>query len=371
MRFSRFHRLSGRARRVRNSSTSSSVDSRINSSQMYSGKGLDGQNVLLVGPGWLGGAAAIALTDAGARVWTVQRGPGGAGALFAPAPDADSPPQPGRTLPSEERGARDGIVRLAGDIRMPVGWTDALPSTVHHIVVCVAPSRGAGDNHATTYPAALQGALRLAEQHGTRSLVYTSSTGVYGRSDGGASHEDDAIEAVDERQGALLHAEKLLETAAASVSRTILRVAGLYGPSRDPASRFTREIPSGADDVWCNFAWRDDVVAAIVRCVEHPAAPFATRVYNCADGTPVRASRIAAALGAPHTRSPSGESAGAATAPQSRPVGRSNQRIYSERLRETGWEPRMTTVFDGLVALGHRVDPVAEAALARIDLELQ
>jgi len=345
------------------------MDSRISSSKMYSEQGLDGQNVLLVGPGWLGSAAALALAAAGARVWTVQRSPGIATSGFQSAaadtsaitPDAP----PGVAHPGHP------VTRLTGDIRTPVWWTAALPPVVHHIVVCVAPSRSAGDQHASTYPAALRGALLLAEQCGARSLVYTSSTGVYGRADGRASHEDDAIEIVDARQAALLHAEQLLQTATApAVSRTILRVAGLYGPSRDPAPRFKRQIPFGADDVWCNFAWRDDVVAAIVRCVERPAADGATRIFNCADGTPVRASRIAAALGAPPASTHDDHASAQATLP-TRPVGRSNQRISSAPLRETGWQPRMATVFDGLVALGYPLDPIAEAARAHRDLESQ
>ena len=233
---------------------------------------------------------------------------------------------------------------------MPTGsasWLDALPPALDHVIACIAPSRVAGDDHRSTYPEAVRGALMLAAQRQCRSILYTSSTGVYGRTDGGVSRETDRITVHDDRQAALLEAEDALADASAAggVGRTVLRVAGLYGPGRDPAPRFRVAIPAGEADVWCNFAWRDDVVAAIIRLLTMPADPGTRRVLNCADGTPLRASSIARALGAPEAAS--------SPAPAG---GRSNQQIPVEALRATGWSPSMPTVFDGLAALGHHVD---------------
>ena len=197
--------------------------------------------------------------------------------------------------------------------------------------------------------------MRLAADRGCRSILYTSSTGVYGRTDGGVSREHDSIVVRDARQAALLDAEQALRdtTVGASVGRTILRVAGLYGPGRDPASRFRAAIPTGASDVWCNFSWRDDVIDAMVRLTRGPSLPGETRVFNCADGTPMRASRIARALGA--TRPAEADEAGPA---------RSNQRISVEAMLATGWRPSMRSVFDGLASLGHHVDRSDTPAVA-------
>jgi nucleoside-diphosphate-sugar epimerase len=324
MRFSRFHRFNGRARRVRNSG------------RMYNPEVLIGQTVLVVGPGWLGGEVARALTAQGARVWTLQRStpPGSMAATGSDRP----------------------ITSLQGDVRLApsqASWAEALPPSVDHVVVCIAPSRAAGDGYLTTYPAAVAGSLAIADARNSRSIVYTSSTGVYGRSDGGLSLESDPIVARDDRQDALLQAENILRRDAGDggLSRTVLRVAGLYGPGRDPAPRFRDVVPVGASDVWCNFSWRDDVVGAIAHVVAHPAPPGTARVFNCADGVPMRASTIARALGA------------ARLAAESPAVpGRSNQRIAVDALRATGWVPRMPTVLDGLTALGHAVDRAVLAA---------
>lgn len=306
---------------------------------MYSPEVLVGQTVLVVGPGWLGGAVATALSAQGARVWTLQRS--------AP---------PASPSPASVDGDR-AITALQGDIRLPsthAPWADALPASVDHVVVCIAPSRRAGDGYQSTYPTAVAGSLAVAEARNSRSITYTSSTGVYGRTDGGLSLETDPIVARDDRQEALLAAENMMRRGADTVDsasglgRTVLRVAGLYGPGRDPGPRFAGSVPSGGSDVWCNFSWRDDVVAAICHILQHPA-PGTARVFNCADGVPLRASTIARALGA------TGSAADAVEAMVTAP-GRSSQRITVDALRATGWAPRMSTVLDGLEALGHTVD---------------
>lgn len=307
-----------------------------------------GQQFLVVGPGWLGSTVADALSGRGGDVWTLQRS----------APPASS---------------ASSVHPLQGDIRAPgdeAAWRGQLPAHLDGIVVCIAPSRVHGDSHATTYPAAVRGALELAVACSCARLLYTSSTGVYGRTDGGVSREGDAIVVSDARQGALREAESVLDAdlGGPALDRIILRVAGLYGPGRDPAPRFQGHVPVGDDDVWCNFAWRDDVVEAITHLLTAPAVslpdrvpahPLA-RVFNCADGVPLRASRIARALGATEERASSG------VVPRMRPAaapsGRSNQQIVVDALRATGWKPRMTTVYDGLRALGHHVDAPDMAA---------
>lgn len=300
-----------------------------------------GQQFLVVGPGWLGSKVADALGGRGGDVWTLQRS----------APPASSA--------SSGHPLRGDIRALTDD----AAWRRQLPAHLDGIVVCIAPSRMLGDSHATTYPAAVRGALALAHATSCVRLLYTSSTGVYGRTDGGVSREGDAIVVADARQGALRDAELVLDDdrGGPALDRIILRVAGLYGPGRDPAPRFQGSVPVGDDDVWCNFAWRDDVVDAITHLMttpdvsrpDHSSAHPSARVFNCADGVPQRASRIARSLGAKE------ENASADVVHRMRPVaapsGRSNQQIVVDALRATGWQPRMTTVYDGLRALGHHV----------------
>jgi nucleoside-diphosphate-sugar epimerase len=185
---------------------------------------------------------------------------------------------------------------------------------------------------------------------------------VYDRHDGSEVTEQSPIMPRDARVQALRDAEALIATAAGRSTATvhIVRAAGLYGPQRDPVARFV-DPAFAAGDVWCNFSWRDDVIAAITYLLATDRAP-GVRVFNCADGTPLRSSAIAAtlsgrALPAPEERAPVDPSA---------PVrsGRSHQRINVDALLATGWRPVAPTVYDGLRLLGHQVPlgPIAPIA---------
>jgi nucleoside-diphosphate-sugar epimerase len=299
-------------------------------------------SVLLVGPGWLGKTAAARLAERGATVATLQRS----------VPVSTSP----------------DVVALTGDIadaaRGPEQLSalltvvrSALPEPIDHLVVCIAPSRARGDDYGV-YPQAAAGAVALANALDIRSVLYVSSTGVYDRQDGSEVNEQSAITPHDARVQALYDAEQCIATVAHHAGATvhIVRAAGLYGPQRDPAARFA-DPAFAAANVWCNFSWRDDVISAIAHLLHHDRAPGA-RIFNCADGTPLRSSDIAATLTGRTTPTPEDR----APIDRSAPVrsGRSNQRINVDALLATGWRPAAPTVYDGLRLLGHSV-PLAAA----------
>lgn len=299
--------------------------------------------VLLVGPGWLGQATAVRLAALGATVATLQRSATtsiGADIVALTGDIADAARGP------ERLAALQDIVR------------SAIQSPIDHLVVCIAPSRARGDDYGI-YPEAAAGAAALARALGIRSVLYVSSTGVYDRHDGSVVTEQSTIEPHDARVQALYDAEQRIATVAREPDTTvrIVRAAGLYGPQRDPAARLTAPA-FAASDVWCNFSWRDDVVSAIAHLLQHDRTP-GVHVFNCADGTPLRASSIASTL----TGRPVDASAADAPLDGAAPVrsGRSNQRINVDALLATGWRPVAPTVYDGLRLLGHQV-PLAPAA---------
>ena len=279
------------------------------------------QTILLVGPGWLGAPTAALLASQGSRVYTLHRSP-------------TAPPA--------------GCTPVVGHIETAAHDHDALavlPQAIDHLIVCVAPSRTRGDDYGL-YPAAAEGAAALADVLSAKSVVWVSSTGVYDRQDDSMVGEHTTLRPGNARVQALVDAELYIARAANDqVPRVvrILRVAGLYGPGRDPAPRFL----SGATpaDIWCNFAWRDDVRDAIAHLMSTPPqAPV--EIFNCADGHPVQAGEIVKAL-----NGNASDSLGASASRQ----GRGSQRVVVDALRATGWSPSMPTVFDGLRALGHRI----------------
>jgi len=299
-----------------------------------------GTTALVVGPGWLGGAIARALADAGTRVWTLQR---------SPLPSIPSAPHSGERPPSPP------IVRVVGDVTTAAtdeGVCAQLPRQIDTLVLCTAPARARGDSHASSYPSAARGALALATRCGVQSMVYTSSTGVYGRTDGSVVDEESAIVVTDERQQALVEAELALldATLPGECAIILLRVCGLYGPGRDPARRFLEAAGRGdRGDNWTNVVWRDDVVSAVVQLLGRARATMAPRaeIYNCSDGHPMLSRDVTAALGAsPDAMRTEAPSVGAP---------RSNQRIDASKLLATGWRPSVPTILAGLSMLGHPV----------------
>jgi nucleoside-diphosphate-sugar epimerase len=214
---------------------------------------------------------------------------------------------------------------------------------VAQVIVAVAPSRARGDDYGI-YPAAAGGARLLATALGARQLLWVSSTGVYGEQDGRVVTEAMPLPTDREaRVEALRLAEAhILEAVTDGIRPVVLRPAGLYGPGRDPAPRF--RAGTGPLDRWCNFSWRDDVIAAVQHLLDHPPAGPAT--FNCTDDTPVEAWRIVQALtGSTPQPGSSGDSEASG--------GRSNQRVSSAALKATGWRPAVPSIFDGLERLGH------------------
>jgi nucleoside-diphosphate-sugar epimerase len=322
------------------------------------------ESVLILGAGWLGQPLADAFAADGARVTTVRRTP-------------HEPPTGGAALAADLRDLADPVVPLPDALR------------THDVVITlVAPDRRRGDDHAGTYPTAARAAVRLARAAGARALCWISSTGVYGYTDGREVTESTPLAATDAPQRALIDAEAIVRMAdAAAPSETrheapidaatevpsdtppaapdhalvagVLRVAGLYGPGRDPAGRYRDPATIAMrGDQWVNLAWRDDVIAAI-RCWVHRALTAAPadvpRVVNVADGTPLLVSECAALVARADGR-PVAALAPVAppTTDATRPVtGRSNQRIRVDTLRALGWRPQVPTLREGLLALGY------------------
>lgn len=269
----------------------------------------------VLGAGYVGHALARAHADAGGAPYAVRRS-------VAPA-------------------HADGVRWLQGDVA--TGAVAGLPERLDALALCVAPGRG-GDDYAATYVAGARGALAIARRTGAR-LVYTSSTGVYGVHDGAVVTEATPRTARGPSNEALAAAEDVL-LGQDDVPVTVLRVAGIYGPGRDPAPRYRDPAAlARGGDYWVNLAHRDDIVAAIGHVLALPDAP---RLLNCADGAPALARDVCTWLAVRRGVDPATL---AFTGTQ--PPARSNQRIASDTLQATGWRPVYPSFREGFVALGH------------------
>ncbi|WP_420459036.1 NAD-dependent epimerase/dehydratase family protein [Neolewinella sp.] len=150
------------------------------------------------------------------------------------------------------------------------------------LVVTLPPGgRRLGEEAITTYLAALAPLADFLtdELH----LVYTSSTGVYGRAAEGRVTEATTPAPDTHSARAVLAAERWLSDRAARL--TVLRLAGLFGPGRDPASFFACGRTVAQGDAPVNMIHQADAVAAIV----HVITTGATGTFNvCAATHPTK-----------------------------------------------------------------------------------
>jgi nucleoside-diphosphate-sugar epimerase len=121
---------------------------------------------------------------------------------------------------------------------------------------------------------------------GTGSVIYVSSTGVYGNQ--GGEWIDEHTPCFPDRSGgrACLAAEEALLAHPRSAGAIILRMAGIYGPGRIPSKdklESGRAIPAPANG-WLNLIHVDDAASVVLAAAESARGP---RHYLVSDGHPV------------------------------------------------------------------------------------
>ena len=181
-----------------------------------------------------------------------------------------------------------GITPLAGDITQPgdFAW---LPGNVDWVVNTVSSGKGGAAEYRAVY---LEGTRHLIDWLAPQSLgkfIYTSSTSVYGQSDGSLVDESSATEPAGETSQVLVETERLLQGAARTrdFPAVILRVAGIYGPTRGHLfQQFLRGEARIAGDGsrLINMIHLDDVVGSIIAALDHGRTGD---VINVSDDEPV------------------------------------------------------------------------------------
>ncbi len=188
----------------------------------------------------------------------------------------------------------------------------------------------AGRQHADyerIYRRAVDHLLSASRGSAVRRVIYTSSTSVYGQTDGSEVDETSPTEPDSVNGRILVETERALLAGGAGIGlpATVLRLAGIYGPGRGPQNRVAALAGSTRDDgdAWVNLIHRDDIVAAAVRLLDVPHHG----VLNLSDDCPLRRRElydlIAAGAGLVpiRWRTPSG-------------VPDLGKRVRSERIRE-------------------------------------
>jgi nucleoside-diphosphate-sugar epimerase len=272
--------------------------------------------VLIVGCGYVGMPLGLELVRRGHKVSGLRRSATGCAEVTAA----------GLTPLQADITVADDLARLSADY----DW----------VVNCVSSSGGGVDDYRTTY---LQGARNLIEWLGKASskLVYTSSTSVYGQTDGSWVDEGSVTEPVAETARVLLATEKLW----LATGGVVLRVAGIYGPERGYwLNQFLRGEArlDGEGERWSNMVHRDDVVGALLAALEHGKGGT---IYNVVDDEPVTQRAcfewLSRTLNKPMPQSGTPD-------PVERKRGATNKRVSNRRIQqELGWRLKYPTFRDG------------------------
>ena len=240
-------------------------------------------------------------------------------------------------------------------IQADIANSESLSRVPHNwdwVVNCVSSSRGTAQDYRKVYFKGTQNLLRWLSGRTPRKFVYTSSTSVYGQTDGSVVTETSPTKPQSDAAKILVGTEKLLLEAVRErgFPAVILRVSGIYGPER---GYWLKQFVSGearmdgSGERILNMVHRDDVVGSIVAALEDGEPG---EVYNVSDDEPVSQQVLfewlAQKLGKPMPPIAEEER----RTPQKREV--TNKKVSNARLKtDLGYQIKYPTFREGFGAL--------------------
>jgi nucleoside-diphosphate-sugar epimerase len=186
-------------------------------------------------------------------------------------------------------GERAEALRAAGidcyvaDVMRPE-TLNCLPAA-ETVLYAIGWDRAAGVSIRDLYVGGLRNVLGHLSADTSR-LIYVSSTGVFGQTDGSWVDEQSACEPVRAGGVACLEAEKLLGEHPVGRRAVILRMAGIYGPERIPRQRQLLEVqPIAAPSAgYLNLIHVEDAARVVLAAEQRIEPPCLLCV---SDGHPV------------------------------------------------------------------------------------
>jgi len=242
-----------------------------------------------------------------------------------------------------------GIIPLTADItRLPD--LQKLPGAFEWVINTVSSTRGGTEEYRQVYLQGTRNLIAWLTPAPPRKFLYTSSTSVYGQTDGSLVDESSPAIPASATSQVLLETEQvLLRAAETGFASIILRVAGIYGLGRGYwFQKFVRgeATIAGEGERILNMIHREDLVGVIVAALQDGRPG---EIYNAVDDEPVAQIDffrwLSEALGKPMPPF------SAQAEEMSRKRGLTNKRISNRKLkREIGYNFRYPTFREGLRA---------------------
>ncbi|CAN5898608.1 SDR family oxidoreductase [soil metagenome] len=270
--------------------------------------------VLIAGCGYVGSALGTMLAAGGNEVFGLRRDPS--------------------ALPQ-------GIGPVALDLTQEIP-SDRLPPNLDYVFYTASADSSDEAAYRSAYVDGPRNLLEVLKDRGDelRRFFFTSSTGVYGQSDGEWVDETSPTEP---RMTGRILLEGEREVTASPYPTTIVRLAGIYGPGRTRSIVRGLEIPEAdGAPVYTNRIHVDDC-AGVLRDLTHLSEPEG--LYLAVDSEPTDRRTVAEWIAVRLEQQPVKQYAS-----NTRRL-RTSKRFSNARLRATGYEFRYPTFREGCAAL--------------------
>ena len=280
-------------------------------------------HLLICGNGYLGQAIASAASARGFDVTTCSLS-GGNGSHVC------------------DLGSAESVAMLASMIEPP----DA-------IIHCASSGKGGPPAYESVYR---NGILHLQSAFPETLILFTSSSSVYGQTDGSIVTEESPAEP-DRATGRILLESETLTTGANGI---VCRLSGIYGPGRSVLlKKFLHGEAVIEEDGrrFLNQIHRDDAASAILHLLALGLDPITApricgQLFNVTDSRPLMQREVYESLAA-HFQLPLPP-----TGPrdENRKRGWTHKQVSNEKLRALGWQPQYPSFLDAFPGIAQTID---------------
>ena len=243
---------------------------------------------------------------------------------------------------------REGIDAVVADLAA-TDWHPRVAGGADFVVNCVSGGGTGIDGYRRSYFEGMRSVVAWLGKAGAGATVYTSSTSVYPQDGGARVTEAAELDRENERPRVLVETEEsLLGMNASGGRRTVLRLAGIYGPGRHHLLGQVRSGDvAGNGGHHLNLIHCDDVCSAVWAALNNAAAD--REIFNVADdGAAPKAEIVnwlAGRLGVPEPRFTGVPAAGRRVVTPDRII--ENAKIKSV----LGWRPHYPSFREGYAAI--------------------